>query len=263
MRNMQDRFVLTPFFLDEPLPGLRKLMQTGWTINQSQLPAGNKQVHMSAIHHYLADFTAKTISDGKRPVSIAGDCCTAIGVLAGLQHAGISPILIWFDAHGDFNTWETTPSGFIGGMPLAMIVGRGEQTMLKSAGLRPLPEAQVILTDARDLDDGEEKLLKTSGVNHLTDAKNLLDISFTGSPIYIHFDTDIVNAKEAPAMNYPAAGGPTATELEKIFFYLANTNQICAVSMSTWNPRMDKDGQSQKVCMELLDVLIGNKKAHP
>jgi arginase len=72
-------------------------------------------------------------------VSIAGDCVATMGVLAGLHDAGITPTLIWFDAHGDFNTWETTPSGFLGGMPLAMIVGRGEQTMPHGWAGDPLP----------------------------------------------------------------------------------------------------------------------------
>lgn len=72
---------------------------------------------------------------------------TVVQLLAywpGLQRAGIDPNLIWFDAHGDFNTWETTSSGFPGGMPLAMIVGKGEQTMPEAVGLRDLPEGQVI-----------------------------------------------------------------------------------------------------------------------
>src|SRR5512136_997268 len=98
---------------------------------------------MSVLHQPLAEFTAQTVLHGDRPVSLAGDCCTPLGVLAGLQQAGLVPVLLWLDAHGDFNTWETTPSGFLGGMPLAMLVGRGDQTMAQAVGLRPLPESRV------------------------------------------------------------------------------------------------------------------------
>ena len=94
---------------------------------------------MSQLHRPLADFIHKTIRQGDRPVSFAGDCCTTLGVVAGLQRADLNPTLIWLDAHGDFNTWETSPSGFLGGMPLAMMVGRGEQTMAETCRTIPLP----------------------------------------------------------------------------------------------------------------------------
>ena len=86
---------------------------------------------MSILHKEIAKHVSAALTGGSLPVSIAGDCCTAIGVMAGLQKARIQPLFIWFDAHGDFNTWETTPSGFLGGMPLAMIAGMGEQSNAK------------------------------------------------------------------------------------------------------------------------------------
>ncbi len=62
----------------------------------------------------------------------AGDCVASLGVAAGLQRAGIEPSVAWLDAHGDFNTWETTPSGFMGGMPLAVLAGLGDQSISTS-----------------------------------------------------------------------------------------------------------------------------------
>ena len=199
--------ILTPFFLDEPLPGLESLATSDWIVNKPKSLAGDKQHRMSVLHRQLAEFTAQSILMGNRPVSIAGDCCTTIGMLAGLQRAGIDPILIWFDAHGDFNTWETTPSGFLGGMPLAMLVGRGEQTMLKALQLVPLAEDRVILTDARDLDPGEKQLIEEANIIHLPDVKTLLDAMLPDGLLYVHIDMDIVNPAEAAAMNYLAAGG--------------------------------------------------------
>ena len=255
---MRNQMILTPFFLDEPLPGLESLAAADWFINKPILPDAEKQQRLSALHKPLADFTQQSVISGKRPVSIAGDCCTTIGMLAGLQHAGIDPKLIWFDAHGDFNTWETTPSGFLGGMPLAMLVGRGEQTMLKALDLIPLAEDRVILTDGRDLDPGEKLLIEETNIIHLPDVKNLLDSALPDGPIYIHIDVDIVNPAEAAAMNYLAAGGPSAKELQMVMKYLSRRGKIAAVSMSTWNPNLDTDGQSRRLCMGLLDALIGS-----
>jgi arginase len=253
---MQNRMILTPFFLDEPLPGLESLAASDWLINKPLLPGGEKQQRLSALHRPLADFTQQSVSNAKRPVSIAGDCCATIGVLAGLQRAGHDPVLVWFDAHGDFNTWQTTPSGFLGGMPLAMLVGRGEQTMLKALGLKPLAEDRVILTDARDLDPAEKLLVEKAGIIHLTDVSDLLDLTLPEGPLYVHIDTDILDPAEAPAMNYLAAGGPSAKQLHTVMKHLNRTEKIAAVSVSTWNPKMDEDGRSRKVCMGLLDALI-------
>ncbi|CAB1063516.1 Arginase (EC [Olavius sp. associated proteobacterium Delta 1] len=211
---------------------------------------------MSAIHRPLADFARLAIEKGNRPISIAGDCCSAIGVLAGLRSAAIDPILIWFDAHGDFNTWQTTPSGFLGGMPLAMLVGTGEQTMLKALNLKPLSEDRVILTDARDLDPGEKLLIEEANIILLTDVRDLLKLTLPDAPLYIHLDMDIVTAEQAPAMNYPAAGGPSAKELQTVMKHLNRTEKIAAVSVSSWNPKMDEDGLSRKICMGLLSTLI-------
>ncbi len=256
---MQNQMILTPFFLDEPLPGLESLAASDWLINKPLLPDGEIQMRLSALHKPLADFTRQSILSGKRPISIAGDCCTTIGMLAGVQRAGIDPILIWFDAHGDLNTWQTTPSGFLGGMPLAMLIGRGEQTMIEALQLKPLPEDRVILTDARDLDPGEKQWIEAANIIHYPNVNRLLDATLPDGPLYVHMDMDIVNPAEASAMNYLAVGGPSAKELQRVMRRLGRTQKIAAVSVSTWNPEMDEDGQSREVCMGLLNALINDR----
>jgi arginase len=251
---MKNQFILTPFFLDEPSPALETLAQPGWQINKPALPNADKQQRMSAIHQPIAAFVADTLAKGNRPVSVAGDCCTTLGFLAGLQRAGLSPTLLWLDAHGDFNTWETTPSGFLGGMPLAMMVGRGELTMANAVGLKPFPESQIVLCDGRDLDPPERVAVNQSQLQHVRDVETLPVHPLINRPLWIHFDTDILNLADAPAMSYPAVGGPSAAQLKALFEQL-KSRSIVAVSMTTWTPRLDTDGQSQRVCMELLNVL--------
>ena len=256
MTGMQNRFLVTPFFLDKPSPHLGTLAEPHWRINQPTLPEGDTQHRMSAPHRLIAEFVEDTVARGQRPVSIAGDCCSSIAVVAGLQKAGLNPTLIWLDAHGDFNTWETTPSGFLGGMPLAMIVGRGEQTMPHAVGLRSFPESQVILSDARDLDPDEKKALAASAVNHLKDIRTVPDHPLIAGPLYVHIDVDVINPNDAPAMSYLAPGGACATEIETMFRRLARSRRIIAISLSAWNPDLDLDRRSQAVCMKLLNTLI-------
>ena len=253
---MVPRFILTPYFLDQPLPGLEPLKDADWVVNKPELPDGSAQARMAALYKPLAELVATVLNSGELPVSVAGDCCTSMGVLVGLQQVGIDPTLIWFDAHGDFNTWETTPSGFLGGMPLAMLVGRGEQTIMEMLGAKPLAEERVILSDARDLDPEEQEILNDSNVIHIQNIRGLLDYPQPTGPIWVHFDTDVIDAGDAPAMNYPVSGGPSAAELQGVFNFLAATGQITAVSLSSWNPDLDQDGRSRMVSMGLLMNLI-------
>lgn len=253
---MNNTFILTPFYLDQSMPGLLDLQQDKWLLNKPDLPTGDAQGRMSVLHASLADSVARAVQNGHRPVSIAGDCCTAIGVLAGLQRCGISPRLIWLDAHGDFNTWETTPSGFLGGMPLAMLVGRGEQRMPRWVGLANIHEEDVTITDARDLDPEEGIQLAGSRIHHLKSVTDLLNYDPGESPLYIHFDTDVISPDDAPAMNYPTPGGPAAHILAGVFKHLAKTYPIAAVSLSSWNPELDLDGRTGKACMGVLEALL-------
>ncbi len=252
-----NRTVLTPFFLDSLVPGLLELSSGDSVLNDRE-PAGKDLLErISSVHCRLADQVAAAVSSGFRPVSIAGDCCTSLAVMAGLERVGVCPHLIWFDAHGDFNTFETSPSGFLGGMPLAMMVGRGEQRLVRALGLTPLAESRVTLTDGRDLDPLEREALAASRVNFLPRVEALLEGSLPDGPIYVHYDTDIASAVEVPAQNYPVPGGPGAKELRRVFDRLAGTGKIVAVSVSTWNPKLPDAAVSRSVSMELLRRLLG------
>lgn len=253
---MINSYILTPFFLDDLVPGLTEITGESWQINQPELLPGKRQDRMIELYRPLKNWVSNTAHQGRRPVSWAGDCCASIGVLAGLQESGLRPTLLWLDAHGDFNTWETTPSGFIGGMPLAMLVGRGEQTIITGVALQPMEEKRVILTDARDLDSAEKVALINSEIDHRKDMDSLLKKPLPRGPIYVHFDADVVNLTEAPAQNYPAPGGPSVSTMGKIFERLSQSDQVVAVSISAWNPKLDKDNITRKAITELVEILI-------
>ncbi len=253
---MNNQFILTPYILDQPRPGLESFVEPGWQIIKPTLPIGDTQQRMIALFRPLASHVAQAASQGDCPISLAGDCCSAIGVLTGLQQSGIDPTLIWLDAHADFNTWETSPSGFLAGMALAMLVGHGDLTMVEGTGMKILPEEKVIATDLRDLDEGERKNVLNSSMHLIWDMADLLDYDLPDGPLWIHFDTDLLTPEDAPAMNYLAEGGPSMAIVRRVFQRLAQTGRVTAVSLSSWNPELDSNDRTGKLIMGLLSELL-------
>lgn len=256
-----NRFLLTPFFLDQPEPRLARLARDDWALNQPSLPDSTILSRLAALSEAIAVFTEQSLRQGQRPVSIAGDCCAVIGVITGLQRAGTQPHLLWLDAHGDFNTAETSPTGFIGGMPLAMLVGRGEQAILGRLGTRPLDEAAVVLCDARDLDPRERDALASSRVVHLASTERLETFDFGPDPIHVHIDADILNPLDAPAMLYPAAGGPGVAALEAVLRRLTARSRVVSVSLTTWALDRDPNGTSEETVWRVLQAALSDSAA--
>jgi len=197
---------------------------------EPELPAGSPQVRMAALYARLAD----EVAEDDRPVVWAGDCVAVIGVLAGLERRGVRPAVVWFDAHGDFNTHETTRTGFLGGMPLAMITGRGERTIVAGAGLTPVEDSRIWLVGARDLDPGERDALDASGVRRLT-VEEIPRLEPPAGPVHVHFDVDVVDPAEMPAVGIPAPGGPGTAAVAVALAHLARAD-VVSVSVSTWDP---------------------------
>lgn len=222
-------------------------------LHAPSLPKGEALGRLAARHRGLPEWAAATVRGGHLPVLLAGDCLAAIPILTGLQRAGIGPVLIWFDAHGDFNTSATSPSGYLGGMALAMLVGRGDLTLCRAAGARPLPEERLILTDTRELvEPGERQAVASSRLAHLTQVRGLRTYPSREQPLGVHVDTDPVRAEDAQAQNYLAPGGPVAAELAEVFRFLAGSQRVVAVSVSCGNPALDTPQRdTQRLCLEL------------
>jgi arginase len=260
---VENHWLLTPYALDAPLPALARMARPSWTISSGVPPpsAGNDEsqlVRIAAIHAPLAADVAKIAAESGRPVCIVGDCCQPIAVLAGLQRAGLAPLVVWLDAHGDFNTHETTITGYVGGMPIAMITGRGNLTLVEAAGLMPLPDTDIILADARDLDPAERELLEQSKVAHLTDFNELVErIGASDRPFYVHFDVDVIDCAEAPAQQYPVSGGPSVETLRNTAARLHQTGRLVGASMNPWAFDKDTDGRTAAACWSIFNALVG------
>jgi arginase len=250
---MKPIFIFIPYRMGDFDPALAGMARHTWWLVTPPLPEASPTVRMGALCQAVAAEVATIRAEGHLPVVMAGDCTISMGVLAGLQQETPDLTLIWYDAHGDFNTHETTPSGFIGGMPLAMLCGRGEQTIVEGAGAKVHPEAAVILTDARDLDPGEREALASSAVVHLPDVAELLALDLPDKPIYIHFDGDVLRLEDMAAVNYPAQGGSDLATIEASLTRLAQTGRVVAVSVTMWNPELDEEGQAEQVVMGLVE----------
>jgi arginase len=183
-----------------------------------------------------------------------------MGVVAGLQRAGIEPDLVWLDAHGDFNTWETTPSGYLGGMPLAMLVGRGDQSIIDGLGIGPIPEERVVLVGARDLDPGEEEALKGSAIRRVALAE-LGRVVQPRRPLYVHLDVDVVAPTEMPGLLYPAPGGPGLDEVSKALRDLvAAAPNLVAMSVAhTYDQRTETTAEAHRLTAELVAALVPSR----
>jgi arginase len=205
----------------------------------------------------LYEELASIVAEGPPALVYAGDCLSVIGALAGLQRRGIVPTLYWFDAHGDFHTWDTTTSGFLGGMPLAMITGRGEQTIVEAVGLRPLDDERVVVVDVRDLDEGEDAVVAASSMSVIS-----IDDVVSGpppppGPIYVHVDVDVVDPRDMPAVNYPAQRGPSARSVKDAVDRLAGTGRVVAASVSSWNPSLDGADRAAEATRSIMNAFIG------
>jgi arginase len=250
---MVDKWILTPQFFEKPEPVLGEIVPKRAVVNGPHPIPDRSTASMALVHRPIATFTKEALDAGARPISVAGDCCACIPVLAGIRAAGIEPTLVWIDAHADFNTPETSPSQFLGGMPLGMIAGRGPQWMCENVGLEPIAEDRIWLIDGRDLDPLERAAVDGSMMRR-TGMAGLETLKIDG-PVHLHLDIDVINASEAPGSNYPVAGGPSVAETMSACRAFADANNIIAISISGWTGSLDVEDRTKNACAAILEAL--------
>lgn len=212
---------------------------------------GSDEPPVVAVNRALAQ--AIMAQRGRVPLVFASDCTSCLGMMKGLE--AHQPDVLWYDAHGDFNTPETTPSGFLGGMPLAALVGRGNQHLMEGLGMEPIAETRVIISDARNLDPEEALALRASAVLHLPRIDDLMTYDWNGRTLYIHFDTDVVDSGEMPAMNYPEPGGPTLAQTAASLRHVVAQARPAGVLFSLWNDTLPGADRALQATLELVRAL--------
>ena len=161
---------------------------------------------------------ADAVARAERPLMLAGDCLTSLGLVTGLQRRHRTLSLIWLDAHGDFNTPAISASGYLPGMTLAMLTGRAPEPICERLGLRPVPDDHAVLIDARDLDPAERAALEASRVRWLAADLGAIRSALNERPlasVYLHVDIDIIDSDDLPGLRFPTDAGPSFSVVEE------------------------------------------------
>lgn len=262
-----------------------KLMQMGFDVEDM----GNLHVPTPETHQvvdpklkYLEEIAsvcetlAKTVSDtvvrGRFPLVLGGDHSIAIGTIAGAAKHRNRLGLIWFDAHGDLNTMETTPSGNIHGMPLAVSLGYGHPSLVRCLGFTPKVHPEnVVLIGTRDLDKGERDLIRRLGIRVFTmhDIDRLgmgaimeeaLEIVTRGTDgVHLSLDLDGLDPKDAPGVGTPVEGGLTYRESHLAMEMLAEANVLTSAEFVEVNPILDNGNRTAKVAVALIESVFGKQ----
>jgi arginase len=191
------------------------------------------------------------------PFALLGECTLAPGFVAGALERFPDASFIWIDSHGDLNTPGTSLSGFIGGMPFAVIVGWWGAEHRASCGLAPLEESRCALVGARDLDAGEASMIAGSEIVSTDGVAEAIDRLPAGTPLIVHLDGDVLDPSVAPGVDVPAADGWDVARLRDEIAVIADTGRLVALSLCCGNPRRDVEGSSSRAYLEGLAPVLG------
>jgi arginase len=223
---------------------------SGWPVSYAEprLPDGAPQndeiARLGLLNGAIADQVAQARKEGQAVLLAGGNCHHATGVLGGLQdaHGAAARIgLVWFDAHGDFNTAQTTRSGMLGGMPVAVCAGLTHPVWREGAHISaPLPTDRLVMGDLRSLDPAESQLLQAVGVRPvamragapgpaLADA--VADLAARVDWIYLHIDVDILDFSLVPYHNTGEPGGLDLEQAQRAVETVLATRKVAALGL--------------------------------
>jgi arginase len=218
----------------------------------------------------------RSLAAGRTPVVLGGDHSLSIGSVSGASNhfhrLGKRIGLIWFDAHGDFNTPETTPSGNVHGMSLAVLHGLGDPDLANLGGPAPKTDARhTVLIGVRDLDPGERDLFRRSGITAFTireiDERGMRDIvnesiriAGAGTAgIHLSFDLDVVDPEDAPGTGTPVDGGISYREAHLAMEIIGDLADLVSVDLVEVNPLLDQRNATGILAVEMAESLFGKR----
>jgi arginase len=247
---------MVPYHQDErvgddqiPLP-----VAGGVRLVDPALPAGDIWHRLAALDGAAADQVAADVRAGGPTTVVSGDCLIAMAALAGAQRAGVDPGIVWFDAHGDVHTLDTTTSGYLGGLSLRLVLGAHPELLAHPLGILPVAEARCVLVDARDLDPPEAAFLETGSVRR-AGVSELEAPSVPDGPLIVHVDLDVTDPGELPGLLFPASGGPAAAEVVAAVRRILATGRVTVLHIACpWHPTTDQ--RVQQTRRDLLGNLI-------
>jgi arginase len=200
------------------------------------------------LNRLLAGEVASARADGVLPVVLTGNCHSQQAVVAGLGADGLG--LVWLDCHADFNTPDTTESGFFDGYGLAMIVGDCWRTLCATVpGFAPLPEERVVLVGVRDMEDGERGRVDRSA---MAQAREVGHLPAGVGRISLHIDLDVLDPRHGKANQYAVGPGLAPEDLVATVQACARDHELAALTLSAYDPACDEDGRVREAARSVL-----------
>lgn len=252
----------------------RQGLDISWRKTLRPAPTGTPLSIIHDLNARLAQQVCDSAASGNLPLVVGGDHSCAIGTWSGaalaLKQRG--PLgLVWIDAHMDSHTPETTPSGAIHGMPLAVLLGYGAQELVNLAGFSPkLLPRHVCLVGVRSYEPGEAELLKRLGVRvfFMAEVKQrgigsvmaeAFAIARNGTAGFgISIDLDAFNPRESPGVGTPVRDGLGHLELDQVLRGIGELPDLVAVELAEFNPLRDHDNRTLELIEDLLSAIGRN-----
>ena len=213
----------------------------------------------------LAEKIETLVNAGYFPLVFGGDCSASLGIIEGLRSFWARIGMVYMDAHGDFNTPDTSPSGIIGGMDVALVAGKGPRNLAAMFGHSPLiPEENIALFGVRDLDPLEEKALfsskvkvyrrgriKSQGAENVAE-EILRHLELRCDRVYLHVDLDVLDSSVFSASGLPVPDGLTEEEFQGAFKILARSERLCGLTLTAFDAAKDADGSQARNILDLV-----------
>ncbi len=227
-------------------------------------PFGDELPAVVAVNRALSEAVRAARDAGALPVVAGGNCNVALGMTAGLG-AGETAV-VWFDAHGDFNTPATTPSGFLDGMPLAIACGVAHPEAWVRAGGDAVDPRACVHVGGRDLDPGEVEGFASTGVRligieALRGNEGVLEAALAAAAdahathAYVHVDIDVLDPAYVPGVDFPSPGGLTPGELLDAVAVVARRLPVAGLSVTAYDP--EREDAPATTLTTGLDLLVG------
>jgi len=293
---MHVRVVTVPFRYDEPNEGLGKgptaLLEAGLLdrLREGGVDVGGASSvdlaeedrvtgPIAANIGRLGAATATLIASARREaagvLALAGDDTASVGIVAGLQRAhgaGIRVGIVWLDAHGDFNTPETSFSGILAGMPLAILAGLAGPVWRSSAGLvAPIPTDRILIAGVRELDEREETLLRSTDVQVVAATAvgeegpfrlALHTLLLRSDLLLLHVDLDVLDPSLVPSSSTPSPDGWSVAEAATVMRTVLDTGKVAVLGIAGLNPGAGQRGErSIESAIELIEAALPSWRA--
>lgn len=248
---------------------VERLRSAGHQVESIRVESGTRYPTEIATGFEIAGALAKQVRMATRqrrfPIVIAGNCLAAVGAIAGLPRGRHG--LVWLDAHADFHTPETTRSGFLDGMALAVIAGHCWAGLTAQIpGFEPIATADILLIGTRDLDEAEVARLAHHRISPLHPKRSPADLERLGTEAerlqgktvctHLHIDLDVLSSEAvAPANHLAPPGGLALEELIELLSIIRSRCRIGSVTLASYDPSCDPAGRIKEAVLRLLDVI--------